>query len=106
MLLLPCILFGAILQICSLAVIEIPKGVSLTATRTIDLTFQMVKIKVEYEIKNAGSSEMNYFVHIVDFKEAENLAWISATQVENKKKLDVSKVCSLKIFVLLYFRLQ
>lgn len=105
MLLLLCILYlFGVLQIYALPVIEIPKGVSLSATRTIDLTSQIVKIKVEYEIKNTGSSELKYFVHVMDSKETENLAYISANEVGatgNKKtqvKLEVSQVCILKLF--------
>ncbi|KAI6174172.1 Dolichyl-diphosphooligosaccharide--protein glycosyltransferase subunit 1 [Aphelenchoides besseyi] len=65
----------------------------ITAMRTVDVTSQIVKTTVEYEIKNNGKSPVNSFLHGVSSKEHEKLAWIGANwEKRDGKKLTVSKV--------------
>ncbi|KAI6206059.1 Dolichyl-diphosphooligosaccharide--protein glycosyltransferase subunit 1 [Aphelenchoides besseyi] len=65
----------------------------ITATRTVDVTSQIVKTTVEYEIKNNGKSPVNSFLHGISSKDHEKLAWIGANwEKRDGKKLTVSKV--------------
>ncbi|KAI1732893.1 ribophorin I domain-containing protein [Ditylenchus destructor] len=72
---------------CILALSEviIPEGVSIVATRHVDLTSQVVKVKVEYEIKNQGKADINHFVHTISEDEESHLAWISAYEKGKKE---------------------
>ncbi|KAH7689681.1 ribophorin I family protein, partial [Aphelenchoides avenae] len=66
--------------------------VSVAATRTVDLTSQIVKTSIEYEITNNGQNDLNNFVHVVPEKE-EHVAWIAAYQDKKPaNKLRVSRV--------------
>lgn len=97
------ILVSASPHIWAISAVEVPSSVSILATRTIDLTSQVVKISIEYEIKNEGNSKINYFVHAIDVKERKNLAWISASvsltsgTKKNHANLEVTEVSSLKL---------
>jgi len=73
--------------------VTIPDGVSVIATKTVDLTSQIIKVKVEYEVKNQGKTDINHIVHTITSKEAEHLAWISASEgKKDSAKFRVSNV--------------
>lgn len=66
---------------------------SITATRTIDITSQIVKATTEYEIKNNGKTAANSFLHGISANDEENLAWILANvEKRDGKKLKTAKV--------------
>lgn len=78
--------------LAALPEISIPDKVSVVATRTVDLTSQIVKASVEYEITNNGQNDLNNFVHVIPEKE-EHVAWISAHQDKKTgNKLRVARV--------------
>lgn len=59
--------------------------------RTVDLTSQTAQVKVEYSLKNLGTTDINYFLHAVSDKESKHLSWISAS---DSKKLSAKFVVS------------
>lgn len=81
--------------VCSLAyTAEVPSAdLSITATRTVDVTSQIVKTSTEYEIKNNGKSPISSFLHGVSAEDNEHLAWILANaEKRDGKKLKTAKV--------------
>lgn len=69
------------------------KDLEISATRTIDITSQIVKSTTEYDIKNNGKSAVNSFLHGVSTDEHVNLAWILANlEKRDGKKLKAEKV--------------
>lgn len=73
--------------------LEIPDGVSVVLTRNVDLTTQVVKVKVDYEVKNQGKSDINHIVHAISADEASSLSWIAAYEGKKESaKLRVSKM--------------
>ncbi|KAI1726427.1 ribophorin I domain-containing protein [Ditylenchus destructor] len=77
--------FLLVSYILALSEVTIPEGVSVVATRHVDLTTQIVKVKVEYEIKNQGKADINHFVHTISEDEDSHLAWISAYEKGKKE---------------------
>ena len=70
---------------------DVQNDVSLGATRTVDLTSQIVKAKTEYQIENKGKTDISYFVHAISGNEAQNLSWMTASETGNTAKLRISK---------------
>jgi oligosaccharyltransferase complex subunit alpha (ribophorin I) len=94
-----CLLVGLAFALgthAALSEVSIPDGVSIVATRNVDLTSQIVKTKIEYEIKNQGKTDINHFIHTIPAKEDANLAWISAYE---KGKKDGAKFRTAKVAV-------
>jgi len=73
---------------------EVPStDLSITATRTVDITSQIVKASTEYEIKNNGKSAINSFLHGLSSTDNDKLAWILANlEKRDGKKLKTAKV--------------
>jgi oligosaccharyltransferase complex subunit alpha (ribophorin I) len=73
---------------------EVPSAdLSITATRTIDITSQIIKATTEYEIKNNGKTSAGSFLHGVSSDENAQLAWILANlEKRDGKKLKTTKV--------------
>jgi len=82
-----CLLFSLT---AALSDVTIPEGVSVSATRNVDITSQLVKVSTDYEIKNQGKTELNFFVHAIPEGEATHLAYIGAK--ENKKDAAILKI--------------
>ncbi|KAM3725103.1 Dolichyl-diphosphooligosaccharide--protein glycosyltransferase subunit [Dirofilaria immitis] len=66
--------------------------ITISAERVIDISTQIVKVAVKYEITNDGSKEINSFVHLIHEKEYLRLAYISATASKKDAKLKVSNI--------------
>ncbi|VDN00774.1 unnamed protein product [Thelazia callipaeda] len=64
----------------------------LSAERVIDISTQIVKIAVKYEVQNNGGKEINSFIHLVHEIEYSRLAFISATDSDKNAKLRVTKI--------------
>ncbi len=61
--------------------VVVPNDVVIgSATRSVDLTTQLVKSMIEYSVQNRGKSEINSFIHLVSNAENERVAFIGATQ--------------------------
>jgi hypothetical protein len=44
--------------------IQLPTGLVISqATRTVDVTSQIVKVKTDYQLRNEGKEELAFFVH-------------------------------------------
>lgn len=73
---------------------EVPSAdLSITATRTIDITSQIIKATTEYDIKNNGKSSISSFLHGLSSEDNEQLAWILANaEKRDGKKLKTTKV--------------
>ena len=76
------LIFFALLAV---SIVVAQDGVSISATRAVDLTSQIVKTKIEYEVKNQGKSDINHFLHLIPAKEDAQLAWISAFEKGKKE---------------------
>jgi oligosaccharyltransferase complex subunit alpha (ribophorin I) len=74
--------------------VEVPsKDLEISATRTIDITSQIVKATTEYDIKNNGKSAINSFLHGISTDENAHLSWILANlEKRDGKKLKTEKV--------------
>ncbi|VDK66064.1 unnamed protein product [Onchocerca ochengi] len=66
--------------------------ITISVERLIDISSQLVKVTVKYEITNDGSKEVNSFVHLVHEKEYLRLAYVSATASKKDTKLKVSNI--------------
>lgn len=88
------LLLGFVLASVLAFAAEVPStDLSISATRTIDITTQIVKTSVEYEIKNNGKASVDSFLHGVSAEEDEQLAWILANlEKRDGKKLKTAKV--------------
>ncbi|KAI6243605.1 Dolichyl-diphosphooligosaccharide--protein glycosyltransferase subunit 1 [Aphelenchoides fujianensis] len=87
-LVLSALLFGV-----ALAAESPSNDLQITATRTLDVTSQIVKTTVEYEVKNGGKSPTSSLLHGLSAKDHEKLAWIGANwEKRDGKKLTITKV--------------
>lgn len=59
--------------------LNVPKLSIVSSTKTVDLTSQIVKVKVDYELKNDDKLDVNNFFHTLTNNENSYLAWISAS---------------------------
>lgn len=69
----------------------LPEDISIIrAERTIDISIQVVKVLVKYELKNDGKKNVNSFVHLLQVKEFSRVAYITAVDREKDVKLPVT----------------
>ncbi|VDN30804.1 unnamed protein product, partial [Gongylonema pulchrum] len=69
-----------------------PDDLSVSAERTVDISTQVVKVIVRYELVNSGNQEINSFLHVVHENEHSRLAYITASDSRKDTKLRVSKI--------------
>nr|CAD2177809.1 unnamed protein product [Meloidogyne enterolobii] len=50
----------------------------VSATRNVDITSQIVKVKTEFELKNEGKEDVSFFVNVITEDEAKHLSWMVA----------------------------
>ena len=63
------------------------------ATRNVDLTSQIVKVKTEFELKNYGKEDVSHFVHAMSAEEAKRLSWMVAFETgKESSKFRLSRV--------------
>uniref|UniRef100_A0A915EKT7 Dolichyl-diphosphooligosaccharide--protein glycosyltransferase subunit 1 n=1 Tax=Ditylenchus dipsaci TaxID=166011 RepID=A0A915EKT7_9BILA len=67
-----------VLQVWGANELSIQDGVTISATRTVDLTSQVVKTKIEYEVKNGGKTDINHFIHTISTKKM--TSWLGAPE--------------------------
>lgn len=88
------LLLGLVFAYALVHAAEVPStDLSITVTRTVDITSQIVKSTTEYEIKNNGKSPISSFFHGVSAEEDAKLAVILANaEKRDGKKLKATKI--------------
>ncbi|VDK50637.1 unnamed protein product [Anisakis simplex] len=66
-------------------------GITIEAERNIDISSQVVKVVVKYDVTNGGKTQINSFFHLVSDNEQLKLSYIKATEEGKDGKLNVVK---------------
>uniref|UniRef100_A0A915B6B2 Dolichyl-diphosphooligosaccharide--protein glycosyltransferase subunit 1 n=1 Tax=Parascaris univalens TaxID=6257 RepID=A0A915B6B2_PARUN len=67
------------------------EGISIEAERHVDISSQVVKVTVKYQVTNGGKTDINAFVHLVSDAEQSKLSYIMAAEEKKDGKLHVVK---------------
>uniref|UniRef100_F1L248 Dolichyl-diphosphooligosaccharide--protein glycosyltransferase subunit 1 n=1 Tax=Ascaris suum TaxID=6253 RepID=F1L248_ASCSU len=67
------------------------EGISIEAERHVDISSQVVKVTVKYQVTNGGKTDINTFVHLVSDAEQSKLSYIMAAEEKKDGKLHIVK---------------